>query len=459
MRQKCLLLFCILLLSYSSVHQNIGWNQNSRLDFLHAIVIEHTCRIDSYQSNTCDKSLSNGHYYSDKAPGIVFLALPAFLVSAVILDLSDIPIDSESGWFLSSWITTIGSVSLITALGGMALFAFLCPLVGQRFAFVTSLVLFLGAAPFPYATMLFSHAAVAGLISIAIWAIGDSFFFSKMTPSMSITLVSADRFCFKKRHILAGVCCGLAISCEFTAAIAAAGILTLAMLTNFKRGVMLAMAAIPAILLIFFNNWACFGNPFKFGYHSLALSSFQQMNDGFFGISFPPTLEALYLILFSPERGLLFWTPFFAIAALGINAYFKECAKLFFIAYFVVLLHVLIIAGYYMPGGGNALGPRHLACIEPFLAILAAFGVKRYPTIGCTLGFLSILLTGSATLIDAMPNDEIVNPACNYYATAFLDGKFAHNLLSVVGLPAYSGGVLILVVIVGTYIWSITTKR
>ena len=58
-----------------------GWNQNSRFDLLRAIVEKHTLRIDDFHENTGDKAHYQGHYYSDKAPGHVFLAVP-FAVAA-----------------------------------------------------------------------------------------------------------------------------------------------------------------------------------------------------------------------------------------------------------------------------------------------------------------------------------------------------------------------------------------
>src|SRR4026208_2023995 len=75
-RKQAILIFCLLMFCYSYVHQRPGWNQNSRLDLLHAIFVHKTLKIDAYHENTGDKSIHNGHYYSDKAPGIVVLALP-----------------------------------------------------------------------------------------------------------------------------------------------------------------------------------------------------------------------------------------------------------------------------------------------------------------------------------------------------------------------------------------------
>ena len=39
----------------------------------------------------------------------------------------------------------------------------------MRDALVTTLAVFLGAAALPYATMMFSHSLVVGLMAIAIW--------------------------------------------------------------------------------------------------------------------------------------------------------------------------------------------------------------------------------------------------------------------------------------------------
>ena len=468
LRKQGILLFCLLMFCYGYVHQHMGWNQNSRLDLLHALFVQKTFKIDAYHENTGDKSVSNGHYYSDKAPGIVFLAMPAFGASVAILKALDIPLDSPRGWVASSWITTAGSVGWITALGGVALFAFLSKLVGQRYALITILAVFLGSSPFPYATMLFSHAAVIGLICIALWAIADPIFWSRMirpgatleplggrsftTPGIeSGTAVACPSDGWLKRYLLAGVCCGLAIASEYTAALAAGGVLALAFLTHWRRGVLLAVAAIPPLLLVPIYNRICFGGPLAFGYHHLALTQFQAMNQGLFGITFPPKANAAYLILLSPERGLLFWTPFFLMAFVGLKSLLDISPKLFWISFWIVVLQVFCISGYYMPSGGAALGPRHLAPIIPFIAMATALGAARWPRIGLSLGYLSVLLTGLATLIEAMPSDGLANPLVHLYIPRVLEGTFAHNLGAQVGLPQAAALGLIVAMLVHPY--------
>jgi hypothetical protein len=71
-----ILLGVVTLLSFVYFYEGGGWNQNSRFDLLRAIVERHTLQIDAYHENTQDKAHFQGHYYSDKAPGLVFLAVP-----------------------------------------------------------------------------------------------------------------------------------------------------------------------------------------------------------------------------------------------------------------------------------------------------------------------------------------------------------------------------------------------
>ena len=164
-------IFFILLFVYSYSHAGGGWNPDSRLNVLHSLVKHKSIAIDMYHENTGDKSFYNGHYYSDKAPGTAALALPAFLVATLILNSVDIDIDSANGWFISSWITTVGSVGILTALGGAMLFLLLSNFVNRKTALVSTLAIFLGSSAYTYTSYIFSHAETIGLLSIGMYCI------------------------------------------------------------------------------------------------------------------------------------------------------------------------------------------------------------------------------------------------------------------------------------------------
>jgi hypothetical protein len=447
-RKHGLILFCVLFFCYTYVHQRLGWNQNSRLALLHALVRCKSINIDAYHDKTGDKAVHNGHYFSDKPPGIAILALPAFVISLAILNFIDIAPDSPQGWALCSWMTTVGSVGVLTRM------------VSQREALVGTLAVFLGATPFPYATMLFSHAAVIGLLCIALWAIIDDPFASRIRYKGQLRLSKGPNLLKEcstelrrkliKRQVLAGLCCGLAISSECTAAIAATGVLLLGAIRSPKRALLASFGLVPPLLLIPGYNYLCFGNPFSFGYQHLALEQFSGMNEGLFGITFPPKLSSAYLLLFSPDRGLFFWTPFFLMALLGFKSLLERCPNVFLACAFVIVAHLVAVCGYYLPNGGWALGPRHLAPTVPFFTIAAVFALRSRFQLGVTLGYYSILLTGLATLIDAMPPPA---PFASYI-TSLEIGDFAPNIGLSLGMSSFSSLFVLVLIAMILYFWA-----
>src|SRR5277367_602135 len=84
-RIRALLILTVTFFSYAYFYEGAGWNQNSRFDMVRAIVEKGTLRIDEFQQNTEDKAFANGHYYSDKAPGLSLMAVPAARAGRVLL--------------------------------------------------------------------------------------------------------------------------------------------------------------------------------------------------------------------------------------------------------------------------------------------------------------------------------------------------------------------------------------
>ena len=195
------LLFMLLLLPYAYFNHSDGWNQTSRLAELHAVVLQHSFRIDAYQEATGDKALVNGHSYSEKAPAIALLALPAFALTAWTQLLMGIDPDSEAARRVSDWTATAGSIGVLAAIGGVAFFALLRRRVGDDIALVSTLAVFLGSLVFPYATALFAHAGTAALITVALWAVLDR------GPTAG------------RRASIGGICAGLSFASEYPAII------------------------------------------------------------------------------------------------------------------------------------------------------------------------------------------------------------------------------------------------
>jgi len=417
-------LFALLFLCYVYVHQDPGGGTSaSRLDLLHALVVKGTFAIDAYAHNTSDKASYRGHYYSDKPPGTVVVALPAFAVGIGVLRLSGVDPESPEGWVLSSWIATAGSVAWITALGGVFFFFWLRRWIEPKPALVTTLAVFLGAAPFPYSTMMFSHGMAVALVAAALSASGPV-----GTPGPA----GESRW----RDYSAGFCLGFALASEYTAGLVIVGLFVLLAGMRKGRTLRLLAGALPPLLLIPAYNWICFENPFVVGYSYQA--TFPEMQRGLFGIR-GPSGRVLYEYLLGPTRGLLFWTPFLALALAGYPTLFCRSRPMFWAALVIPLVDILCFSGYGWDWrAGWTLGPRYLAPLLPLLGLAAGLGLRRWPRFGPGLAVASVLLTGLGTLVDATPQYEIANPLTELHIPKLIAGTFTHNLGQLAGLPSYA---------------------
>ena len=79
-----------LLLSSYFIDQGLTPNPTSRALPVLSLFEKGTLQIDSFKDLTTDKSLVNGHYYSDKAPLTTFLLVPVY-AGMRLLGLDELP--------------------------------------------------------------------------------------------------------------------------------------------------------------------------------------------------------------------------------------------------------------------------------------------------------------------------------------------------------------------------------
>jgi hypothetical protein len=409
-RREAAWVFALIFLSCGFFHQMIGWNQYSRTDVLHSLYGYDTLSIDAYHRNTGDKALINGQYYSDKAPGIVFMALPAFTGGAMILELFGQEHDSHLGWTTLSWIATLGSVGLLAAAGGAAFFLTLQRRIGHEYAMLATLAVFLGSGLWSYATGMFSHAGTGGLIALALWAVLHPAHAEKSRMSFRLDVVC-------------GVFCGLAIASEFGAGVAVIGIALYAASIRPSRIIPIALGGFGPCLLIPLNNFLISGNPFMFGYK--AVQEFPEMRLGFFGINKIPSPSALWLLLFSQAKGLFFWSPFLLLSIPGYVRLWKTERRLFWLLFLVPVIHTIIISSYFLPGGGVAVGPRLLVLFIPMLGMVAAYGIEKRRALSLVLAIVSMLLTFITVAINITPPEHMKYPLTEYYLRNIADDRYS----------------------------------
>jgi hypothetical protein len=209
---------------------------------------------------------------------------------------------------------------------------------------------------------------------------------------------------------------------------------------------------VPPLLLIPLYSWACFGSPFILPYSLNA--SFPEMKEGLYAIKWPDA-DTAFNLLFSPARGLFFWTPFLVMAGAGYWRLVHVNRPLFWLTCVIPLLHVIVISGrtWDWPAGPT-LGPRYLAPILPLLALPCALGVQRFPRYGIALAGYSILITTVATLTNASPPfPSHPNPLFDLHIPMLLKGELAPNLGTVSGLRPWLSLVVYYSILCGGIWW------
>lgn len=434
-RTAAALVFVSLFAPFAYFNHSDGWNQGARLAELHAIALQGTLRIDKYHEITGDKAVIDGHYYSEKAPAIVAMALPSFAVTAWLQRLIGVDPDSPAGWRVSQWIATAGSVGLVAALGGACFFLLLLDPLGAPLALLATYAVFLGTITFPYATAMFAHAGTIGLLSIALWAVLDR---------------SSER-----RDYLAGVCAGLAVASEYPAIIPAAA-LGVFLARDPARALRYGAGMAPAALLILANNYAISGAAFRVSYG--ANPAFPRITaSNSFGFSLPDP-EAVRQLMWGEYRGLLLWSPVLLMAVPGVAQWYRRDRGVAVMILVVLVFMLLQVASFYSWSGGNAVGPRYLSPALPFLGLAAAFGIKRFPVPGAILTMLSITLMALVTAIAIDPPEDVAAPLRLFYLVRFRDDRFADNLGTLLGMPLPASLAVPALVIAGVSIVILTMR-
>lgn len=400
---------------FAYFNHNDGWNQGVRIAELHAIVLKRTIRIDAYHQLTGDKAYINGHYYSEKAPAMVAMALPAFALSVWIQQALGIDPDSQPAWRVSEWIATAGSVGMLAALGGLAFFALLIERFDPLTAVIATFGVFLGSLTWPYAASLFAHAGTIGLLSAALWA-------ALARSSL-------------RRDYLAGLAAGLAVSAEYPAVIPCAVIGLYLGYTGLGRMWRFGLGTIPAALLILANNYATTGSPFSVSYGANA--NFPEISSGnAMGFKLPD-LAVMSGLLVGEYRGLLFWCPVLLMSLVGLVELIKRDRALAVVIVATTVLILIQVSSFYMAFGGNSVAPRYLSPALPFIGLAAAYGIKRWPEPGMVLLVVSIALMLGVTAIAIDPPADVLTPLQSFYLIRLRDHRFADNLGTLVGAPLW----------------------
>ena len=350
----------------------IDWQDVSRLGLTQSVAIRGSLRIDPYASQTGDKALYAGHYYSDKAPGLSFAALPAF---EGVRELGGVGrAERQNG----VW-NRLGLLWLMRVATGGLFFLLAVWLVGRAAERVSSGTAAAAAATFGLSTLAMPLAAVT-FSHVAAGAVAFAAFLLAWTAAEH-----QDRAL--RVGLAAGVLSGIGILLEYPAAIIATLVLTyLAAKTRRARlPTLFCVGLLPSLVALAIYNDRAFGSPWHLSYR---YSAFEQQTRGFFGFAYPTT-HGLWQALFA-AKGLVTGSPVVLLAAVGLFLTWRRGWKLeATICAAVTLSFIIYDAGYYMPYGGTSPGPRFIVPALPFLSLGLGPVYQRWPRLFSVVAFLS----------------------------------------------------------------------
>src|ERR1017187_6818723 len=145
--------------------------------------------------------------------------------------------------------------------------------------------------------------------------------------------------------------------------------LGLYVLVSYRREIWrFIAAAIAPLLFQLWYNAAYFGTPFRIQFFTEPQTAGGQTIAPS-GLWATPLAHGLATVLLSPGRGLLFYSPIFALSLAGLALAWRRNGDVL-LRYLGAgaILSILVVAKWHKPCGGEFFGPRLLAYLTPIMA-------------------------------------------------------------------------------------------
>jgi hypothetical protein len=323
---------------------------------------------DACLSDASDRARYGSHLYSDKAPALAVVALPA----VELIGLGKAP-ERWPTYYLNLW-----GVRLLSAGIAFLACAFLFGRVSEGLApgyGAGALVAFsLGTLMAPLAATGFAHVLSA------------------------LLLFGAFLLAWRRSPFLAGLAAGTAVLSEYTCGLGLAIIAAYSAATGGLRPLLRYLVGVlPAAVLLGLYDWAAFGAPWHLSYRYIDNLLAGEQATGFFGIGTPHLVQA-FEVLAGPD-GLLVISPVLVLAALGLAELARERRAEALTCAAIALAFLLVNFGYFLPYGGLSPGPRFLVPGLPFLGLGIGPAFRRFPRLTAAATVVSVASTTAVMLI------------------------------------------------------------
>ncbi len=345
-----------------------GPQDRTRYELARHVVLYHTLTLEP---TLFDRAVFDGKTYSDKAPGMSFLAIPTYELERAA-GIAKAPSGWQDEGDLSLWLLRL-LTSGVLFLASVIVVGRLAERYVRGTGAATAAIFGTATLAAPLAPTFFEHDA-AGAFGIAAFA---------------LVLRSGGR---RGTLALAGLCAGVAVLFEYATALIVVALAVLCAVRLGRRCVWFVLGGVPAAIALAAYDWAAFGSPFHLSYRYIVGRLGDRQHHGFFGIGLP-TLHGLSEVLFV-DRGLLVFSPVLVAAAAGLVLMWRRGRRgEALVAVVVTVAFLLSDAGYFLPYGGGTPGPRFFAAALPFLALGLPFALARFRRTTLALAAVSVFLT------------------------------------------------------------------
>jgi hypothetical protein len=450
--EKEIKLLLTLLFVYFFFTQWYGWNEQSHLSLTQAIIEEQRFEIDSYANQTGDRAYYNGHYYSDKNPGLAFLATPTYsswrlLYSFFpesfkqsysgserfvreILDSTSVVTYINPGFFT---FTSAILLTFFTSSIFIALTAFLVYKISgffteeKKYRLLLALAYGIGTIAFINALHFMSHASETFFSFLSFYLL----FKAKQTKS-------------NKAFFLAGIFSGFGFVIDQLNFLIGLGLLIYAFTIDRKNSSLFLLALITGSSPLLLYNFLNFGHPLEFALTHIDRAIFRTaypehaslkvMRSSFFDLSL---LEKFHVesynpyvmlrLLFYPYRGLFIYSPILFLSVFGMICMWKKYRTELLLILYILFSFIFFVSMRNNWWGGYFFGPRYLLPVVPFLIFPIALLFDRFKSkLFLVVFFLVLILSVFINLLGLQPAEEDIYD----WAWMMMKGEYSAKLNS-----------------------------
>ncbi|MBM4394764.1 MAG: hypothetical protein FJ087_03630 [Deltaproteobacteria bacterium] len=394
-----------------------------------------------------DLAIRDGKYYSCKAPGTSYLGVP--VLWAARKAGIDEPDRLEEIWVSRLFVSAIPTAAFVLLFGRFAR-RFVRDRAGRV---LVTIGLGAGTMSLTYGIQIYGHQQAA----IALFAAFACLYANRRRGGGSIGLLAA-----------AGACLGLAVSCEYQAALSALVIGLYGLWTTdrwWKAAFMGVGAALPIALTLYYHH-AAFGSMTATGIDFLENASYREYQKHGFRGMLVFSWDGFWGTLFAPKNGLLFYSPWLAFVVPGLVAMYRrpDLRREAVCVGAAVLAYVFYISTLFAWKGGWSVGPRYLAAIVPFVALPVAVFLdtpagRRWwvrVLVAATVAVSVVVYGLSSALYPHLP-DYIDNPFFEFLLPLLRTGHVPWTLGHLVGLSGLAAllpYLLVLSALVAAVVWA-----